>query len=363
VIITLSIALYVFTSGCATTYLKGRHTTSTVDFENKNQQPYKKDTLLEFECDYPNRNVPTIQEINNALMELNPNRFSSSNDAVPIKVSATKSGEHKRRTIWNLPYLLTLGVLPGWQRCDYKYPVKIVFNDTSDDIFYLNGAVEYRNVEGLSLTPLGLIYGNNRKFSGDAEVKVRFIDTRVFHHTHPKKSKIRPVYINVIAKEINALIDKFEATQPVQSTVNAEIKPNTFIGDEIKIAIFDPTGNHEISSNLKSIVREEVSNAVVKIQGYTVLEREQIDKVIAENTFQSSGLVVDEQITDIGRKLGANKVCIITISKFNNSFHISCKLVDVITGRVDIQNTGKTNAGGSDIDKVVAEIVSKMLRK
>ena len=54
--------------------------------------------------------------------------------------------------------------------------------------------------------------------------------------------------------------------------------------EEQKVAVFDPVG--AVSQNLKIIIREELSNAVVNTLGFTVLERELIEKVLAENEFQ-----------------------------------------------------------------------------
>jgi hypothetical protein len=152
------------------------------------------------------------------------------------------------------------------------------------------------------------------------------------------------------------------------STTQAKLSSSTPVrrstaatGGELKVAVFDPTGS-DVSFDIKTIVREEVSSAIVNTPGYTVLEREQIDKVLAENKFQATGQVDDKQIGALGRKMGANKVCVISISKLGSAYHISCKLVDVATARIDSQKTGRTVAGGGDIDKVIADIAAMILQ-
>jgi hypothetical protein len=132
-------------------------------------------------------------------------------------------------------------------------------------------------------------------------------------------------------------------------------------GQELKVAVFNPTSK-DVSEDIVSIVREEVSNAVVNASGYVVLEREQIDRVLAENKFQASGLVDDKQIGALGRQMGADKVCVTSIAKLGSAYHISCKLVDVTTAQIETQNTGKTVSGGGNIDEIVKQIVSTMLR-
>ena len=59
-----------------------------------------------------------------------------------------------------------------------------------------------------------------------------------------------------------------------------------------KVAIFDPVTEGNVDSSIKGIVREEISSVVVNTGGYTVLERQLIEKVLEENRFQMSGLVV-----------------------------------------------------------------------
>ncbi|MDR2814577.1 MAG: CsgG/HfaB family protein, partial [Prevotellaceae bacterium] len=122
-----------------------------------------------------------------------------------------------------------------------------------------------------------------------------------------------------------------------------------------KVAVFDPDG--KAGKSAKEIIREEVSNVIVNTRGYAVLERQQIDKVLAENKFQMSGQVDNAQIVAIGKKIGANAVFVTNATELHDELrmpylYISFKLIDVQTGRVEKQKTAKTR-GESDIDVVV----------
>ncbi len=128
---------------------------------------------------------------------------------------------------------------------------------------------------------------------------------------------------------------------------------------EFKVAVFDPVG--EVSQNLKIILREELSNAVVNTPGYLVMERELIDKVLAENKFQMTGHVDDGQIGELGKKMGANYVCYASISSVGGNYYISCKLVDVMTAKIERQNTGITKSGLDDLVIVAANVSREML--
>jgi curli biogenesis system outer membrane secretion channel CsgG len=109
---------------------------------------------------------------------------------------------------------------------------------------------------------------------------------------------------------------------------------------EKKVAVFDPVG--DITNSVKEIVREEISAAIVNIGGYTVLERQLINKVLEENTFQMGGLVDNEQISAIGKLMGANYVFVSSITSLERNYYISCKMIEVTTARIEKQKTAQT---------------------
>ncbi len=125
-----------------------------------------------------------------------------------------------------------------------------------------------------------------------------------------------------------------------------------------KVAVFDPEG--DANTNLKEIVREEVSSIIVNQGGYTVLERALINKVLEENKFQMSGLVDDAQISEIGKRLGADLVFVSNITAIGSNYYISCKLIDVKTARIEKQKTATTQSGANDFVPVIQKMVTDM---
>jgi len=135
----------------------------------------------------------------------------------------------------------------------------------------------------------------------------------------------------------------------------------THAQEDKKVAVFDPVG--DVSQNLKTIIREELSNAVVNTLGFTVLERELINKVLAESQFQMTGHVDDGQIGELGKKMGANYVAYASISSVGGNYYISCKMVDVKTAKIERQNTGITQSGLDDLFSVVSTVARAMLQQ
>ena len=131
------------------------------------------------------------------------------------------------------------------------------------------------------------------------------------------------------------------------------------VAQDNKVAIFDPAGS--VENSIREIVREEISSIIVNTGEYTVLERSLINKVLEENKFQSGGLVDDAQISEIGKRMGANMVFVSSLTIMSNgNYYISCKMIDVLTARIEKQKTAQTQKGVNDLVSVVQKMVGEM---
>jgi len=114
------------------------------------------------------------------------------------------------------------------------------------------------------------------------------------------------------------------------------------IAENQRVAVFDPAGNAE--RHINEIVREIFSSVIVNTDGYVVLERSLIDRVLAENLFQAEGLVDDAQISEMGRMMGANLAFVTSLTRMGDgNFFISARLIDVMTARIEKQQTARTS--------------------
>ena len=130
--------------------------------------------------------------------------------------------------------------------------------------------------------------------------------------------------------------------------------------EDRKVAVFEPAG--EVETRIKAVVREEISSIIVNSAGYSVLERHLIDRVLAESHFQMSGLVDDAQVSEMGRLMGANLAFVVNVELLGTNYHISCKLIDVQTARIERQRTTRTQRGLEDLIDVVQSIVGEMFK-
>lgn len=104
-----------------------------------------------------------------------------------------------------------------------------------------------------------------------------------------------------------------------------------------KIALLEPlvgNGSIEVSGLEKAVLRGELRKAITEIQGFEAFTRTDIDKILEENHFQTSGMVDDAQIKRLGELAGADYLCVSTITKSSTEFYLEAYLIDVRSGQI-----------------------------
>lgn len=111
----------------------------------------------------------------------------------------------------------------------------------------------------------------------------------------------------------------------------------TALGQQKKIALLEPRvgeGSTGVSGMEKAMVRGELRKAIVNHTGYEAFTRADIDKLMAEQDFQRTGMVSDDQIKKIGLMSGADYICISTLNKTNTEFYLEAYLVNVESAQI-----------------------------
>jgi hypothetical protein len=127
----------------------------------------------------------------------------------------------------------------------------------------------------------------------------------------------------------------------------------------LKVAIFDPIG--ELPSGMKTLIREKISRVVTNSANYRAVERSLIDKVLEENKFQEKGFVDESQLSEMGRKAGADVVCLTIVAKIDKyHYYVSTKIVNYTSSQVQKQRTGQTVAYGDNLERLIEEKANEM---
>jgi TolB-like protein len=89
-----------------------------------------------------------------------------------------------------------------------------------------------------------------------------------------------------------------------------------------------------VTAELATGVTDLVVTELVNCGQFEVLERMQVVKILNEQGFQQTGVTDTSKAIEAGKLLNADTVMIGTLQKFNTSFVLNVKIVDVNTGKI-----------------------------
>ncbi|MBN1385300.1 MAG: PorV/PorQ family protein [Elusimicrobia bacterium] len=102
---------------------------------------------------------------------------------------------------------------------------------------------------------------------------------------------------------------------------------------KINIAVADFAGKN-VSQADASIVADFLRTDLVNTGVYTVIEKANMDKVLAEAAFQQTGCTTSECAVQIGKILNVKQMVVGSLSKLMDTYYITVNLVEVQTGKI-----------------------------
>lgn len=122
--------------------------------------------------------------------------------------------------------------------------------------------------------------------------------------------------------------------------------------DKQRVAVFDPSASGSmIDEGTVVAVREIISSVLVNNDKYTIVERSLIDQILKEQKISNSGAVDADQISELGKLAGANKVILTVLTSAGQRAVLSIRTVDVESASIESQKT-KTVAFKDLLDEV-----------
>lgn len=116
--------------------------------------------------------------------------------------------------------------------------------------------------------------------------------------------------------------------------------------DKLRIAVFDPSSSGtSIDEGTKIAIREIISSTIVNTGTHSIVERSLLEKVMQEQSFSNSGVVDDNQMTEIGKLAGANKIIVSVVTLTGGRNMLSIKMIDVKTANVERQKVKVVTSG------------------
>lgn len=126
--------------------------------------------------------------------------------------------------------------------------------------------------------------------------------------------------------------------------------------EQTVVAVADFVTDQGKVTRLGRVVTDKIISVLVKSGRFSVLERELIDRVIAEQKFQLSPFADENSAAEFGKILGAEAIITGKLSDLGSVFYLSTRAVDVTTGSLLSTADAELNKTGEWVSLYRADI-------
>jgi TolB-like protein len=112
-----------------------------------------------------------------------------------------------------------------------------------------------------------------------------------------------------------------------------------------------------------AVFTETLADVLLRSGKVRVMERSQMDKILAEQGFQQAGACdTAECAVQMGRLLGIERIVVGSVGKVGETYSLSVRMVDVGTGEV-LSSSRRNHRGAIDdvLDRVVPEVGRELI--
>jgi TolB-like protein len=114
-------------------------------------------------------------------------------------------------------------------------------------------------------------------------------------------------------------------------TVFTLLFPSVYARINMAVVDFEAKGISEVNV---SILTERLGIELFKTDKFNIIERQQMDEILKEQGFQQTGCFSNECVVEMGKLVGVEQIVTGSVSKFENIYSISARVIDVQTGKV-----------------------------
>lgn len=174
-----------------------------------------------------------------------------------------------------------------------------------------------------------------------------------------------------LKKEREAILKQLEELERKKAQLGMG-KPNiplatdpikiTTVGSPLAVAIIPCITVIEEDAHIPNMIMEKLITNLVKKRRFKVIEREFLDKIIAEQSLGMTGIVDEQSAINAGKVIGAEAVIMGKYNEIEGYYHISTRLIDVETSETITASeiTSKIDDIDRSIEKLSIMIVNDM---
>ncbi len=160
---------------------------------------------------------------------------------------------------------------------------------------------------------------------------------------------------------LEASVIVFQARTQSKKLTNRTVsvdKPLMVKDRQINIAVIDFDGKNTSQANA-SIISDFIRTDLVRIGNYNIIEKANMDKILAEQAFQATGCTTTQCIIQMGKILNVQQMIVGTLSELMGTYYITANLIDVETGKIIKSEDVKIN-NTDEIKNACRELAEKL---
>lgn len=145
---------------------------------------------------------------------------------------------------------------------------------------------------------------------------------------------------------------RMAAKRPAPAAVPAE---------QLNMAVADLEPQN-VSSGDSAVIADMLRNELVKSGVYNIVEKKNMDKVLAEQAFQQTGCTSEECAVKLGKLLNVQRIVVGSFGRLLNKYYVSIRVINVETGKIDFGDSARGETV-EQIEKGVQELAIRIAQQ
>jgi TolB-like protein len=129
----------------------------------------------------------------------------------------------------------------------------------------------------------------------------------------------------------------------------------------LNVAVMDMTGQN-VGAGDAAVITDLLRGELVKTRKFNVLERGNMERVLAEQAFQQTGCTSDDCAVKLGKLLNCQRMVSGSLGKLAAEYYLNVRVVDIETGRV-VWSDSVGAKYVKDLTKQLPDLAQRMAKK
>ncbi|OGF48956.1 MAG: hypothetical protein A2231_10945 [Candidatus Firestonebacteria bacterium RIFOXYA2_FULL_40_8] len=145
------------------------------------------------------------------------------------------------------------------------------------------------------------------------------------------------------------------------SDIEEEGETQAIKKEKIRVAVMD-LDSKDVSRATTGVVSDFLRNSLFSTGKYIVLERTNMDKILKEQQFQTSGCTNAECAVELGKLLNVQEIIIGSVGKIGRKYYLNIRSVNVESGEI-VKTASEQCEEESDLTRTCTSIVEKLVKE